>query len=290
MPQWSIGRPAVTFIASAYGISWIAGIAATSLLKTTSGSFGVVGSYIAGAVVTWGPALAALIVAGALNGARGRHALLAQLAPRSPFPLWYVAFPSAAMLTTMASLVATGIAPRAVWRIFAESWPLLAAHLALQFAFVGVGEELGWRGWLLPHLCRRHSLGWATTLTFAAWAVWHLPKFVFLGQRYAGPAVAVLGAGSVIFSLLWVRARGSILAVAFAHAAINAPFYFVEQVLHLARLTPETLLDAWAWFGAMAALMAVLLVMLTRSVWNRSFYPEAVAAAVAASTSSRGGA
>jgi membrane protease YdiL (CAAX protease family) len=290
MPRWSSGRPTVTFIACAYGISWIAGIAATSLLKTTPASFGAVGPYIAGAVITWGPALAALIVAEALNDAKGRRALLAQLAARSPFRLWYVALPLSATLATMGSLVAAGIAPGAVWRIFAESWPLLAAHLALQFVFVGVGEELGWRGWLLPRLCRRHSLGWATTLTFAAWAVWHVPKFAFLGPRYAGPAVAVLGAGSVIFSLLWVRARGSILAVAFAHAAINAPFYFVEQVSHSVRLKPETLLDAWAWFGAMAALVAVLLVMLTRSIWNRSFYPEAVAAAVAPSTSSRGGA
>lgn len=165
---------------------------------------------------------------------------------------------------------------------------MLAVHLALQFAFVGVGEELGWRGWLLPHLCRRHSLGWATTLTFAAWAAWHLPKFAFLGPRYSAPAVAVLAADSVIFTLLWVRARGSVLAVALAHAAMNAPFYFVEQVsAPVARLTPETLLHAWAWFGATAFLVAGLLVMSTRSMWNRSFHQEGVAAAVSASTNGR---
>jgi CAAX protease family protein len=275
MPRWLISRPTVTFIACAYAISWIAGIAATSFLRTRLASAGAVGPYIAGAVVTWGPALAALIVAGAVNGASGRQALLARLAPRSPFPLWYVALPLAATLATMGSLVAAGIAPKAVWRIVAESWPLLAAHLALQFSFVGVGEELGWRGWLLPRLSRRYSLGWATTLTFAAWAVWHLPKFAFLGPRYAGPAVAVLGAGSVIFTLLWVRARGSVLPVAFAHAAINAPFYFVEQVsARVAGLTPEVLLDAWAWFGATAVLVAVPLVMMTRSVWARSFHQD----------------
>ena len=189
----------------------------------------------------------------------------------------------------MGSLVAAGIAPKAVWRIVAESWPLLAAHLALQFAFIGVGEELGWRGWLLPRLCRRHSLGWATTLTFVGLGSVAPPEVSdFLGPRYAGPAVAVLGASSVIFTLLWVRARGSVLPVAFAHAAMNAPFYFVEQVsAPVAWLTPETLLDAWAWFGATAVLVAVPLVMMTRSVWNRSFHHEAVAAAVAASTIDR---
>jgi membrane protease YdiL (CAAX protease family) len=272
--------PTVIFILSAYGISWIAGIAATSLLNTRLTSLGAVGLYIAGALVTWGPALAALVVAKALNGARGRRALFAQLTPGSPFHFWYVVLPLGATLATMGSLVAAGIAPETVWRIIAESWPLLAAHFALQLLFVGVGEELGWRGWLLPRLCRRYSLGWATTFTFAAWAVWHLPKFVFLGPRYAGAAVAVLGAGSVIFTLLWVRAQGSILPVAFAHAAINAPFYFVEQVsARMVQLTPEALLDAWGGFGATAALVAVLLVTLTRPVWKRSLHPESVASA-----------
>ena len=71
MPRWLISRPIVTFIACAYAISWIGGIAATSFLRTRLASAGVVGPYFAGAVVTWGPALAALIVAGAINGAKG---------------------------------------------------------------------------------------------------------------------------------------------------------------------------------------------------------------------------
>jgi membrane protease YdiL (CAAX protease family) len=52
----------------------------------------------------------------------------------------------------------------------------LIAHFALQLLVVGIGEEVGWRGWLLPRLHANYTLLRATAWTALVWLAWHLPK------------------------------------------------------------------------------------------------------------------
>lgn len=99
---------------------------------------------------------------------------------------------------------------------------LLAPILNAIFAF---GEELGWRGYLLPRLL---PLGqWpALILSGAIWGLWHAPV-ILLGYNY--PGHPVLGAWMmvlfcVIFGILfgWTRlATGSIWPAVIAHGALN---------------------------------------------------------------------
>jgi membrane protease YdiL (CAAX protease family) len=97
-----------------------------------------------------------------------------------------------------------------------------------------LGEELGWRGFLVPRMSRR--LGFVTTgvLSGVIWAAWHYP--LLLGSNYnAGtpPAfalpcftVGVICAGIVT---AWLRmASGSLWPCVFFHASHNT---LVEGVL-----------------------------------------------------------
>jgi membrane protease YdiL (CAAX protease family) len=99
------------------------------------------------------------------------------------------------------------------------------------FAF---GEELGWRGWLLPSL---RPLGtWpALLLTGAVWGLWHSP-IILLGHNFAQPnlwGVALMVVGCVLLGVLigWMRLRsGSVWPAVFAHGGFNAAAGFLLLV------------------------------------------------------------
>lgn len=104
----------------------------------------------------------------------------------------------------------------------------LGSMLVVPFvnAIPALGEEIGWRGFLLPRLCRFGQ--WpAAVLTGVAWGLWHAP-LILLGYNYPGLVPAAALACMVVFCVLlsvllsWLRlASGSIWPSAIAHGFIN---------------------------------------------------------------------
>jgi len=91
-----------------------------------------------------------------------------------------------------------------------------------------LGEEYGWRGYLLPKLL---SLGEvkASAIAGLIWAPWHLPALL-VGLNYldkdplavlAFMTVTAIGL-SLLFTRLFVAAGGSVLVVAFMHGSLDA--------------------------------------------------------------------
>ena len=93
-----------------------------------------------------------------------------------------------------------------------------------------LGEELGWRGYLLPKLCELIGEGPAVIATGLIWGVWHAPIIAMghnYGKDYAGYPVAGIGA-MVLFCVLMgaVLGRLSLRAescwpAVIGHAALN---------------------------------------------------------------------
>ena len=131
----------------------------------------------------------------------------------------------------------------------------LVASVTLNAA-LALGEETGWRGYLLPALLPLGRLP-ALLLTGLIWAVWHLP-LILLGYEYPGAprglallafVVFCVGAGAL---LGWFRLRSnSILPAAVAHGAINA-WAGVPTLLAAAGAPQHSLLAAPA--GLLASL------------------------------------
>src|SRR5436853_3299362 len=48
-----------------------------------------------------------------------------------------------------------------------------------------VNEELGWRGYLLPHLLQRHNPFWATLVLTPIWTAWHGPLWLMRGVPHS---------------------------------------------------------------------------------------------------------
>jgi membrane protease YdiL (CAAX protease family) len=126
------------------------------------------------------------------------------------------------------------------------------------------GEELGWRGWLLPTL---RPLGtWpALTLSGAIWGVWHAP-IILLGYNYQRTdlvGVLLMVVWCVLLGVVigWTRLRtASVWPAVMAHAAVNAATnaYIVFIAADDLPLEPWGTLLGWSGWILLAVIIAVL--------------------------------
>ncbi len=89
-----------------------------------------------------------------------------------------------------------------------------------------LGEELGWRGWLLPKLMPLGTLP-ALLISGVVWGIWHAP-LILLGYNYPNTpgwlALTAMVSMCILIGAVfgWLRLRsGSVWPAALAHAAFN---------------------------------------------------------------------
>ncbi|MEA4823249.1 MAG: CPBP family intramembrane glutamic endopeptidase [Clostridiaceae bacterium] len=146
--------------------------------------------------------------------------------------LYFILFPAQfdSNLSSVAIIAAQGgvsIPPVLYLLLICAQSILLAPILN---AVTCLGEEFGWRGYLLPHLCDKMGRLPAALLTGAIWGVWHAPMIAMghnYGVGYAG--FPWLGIAAFIvyctvvggfFALITLKTR-SCLPATFAHGAMN---------------------------------------------------------------------
>jgi uncharacterized protein len=243
-------HPLITFFVLAFGLSWLAAI------PYALGWFPV-------PILTFGPSLAAVIVAALTGGRAGLRELMSRclrwrvglgwyaVALLSPIPL----FLAMVYLNVLLGAPAPSFADLGAWFSLAV---LLLGFLINPFG--GAWEELGWRGYALPYLQAGRSALSASLILGVLWAAWHLPMFI-TGLIHWPDALAVLGM-SVVFSWLFNHTKGSVLIAFLFHAAIDAVaghyillFQGVDQVRMYWLMA--------AFFGV----MAVAIVILSRHTW-----------------------
>ncbi len=90
-----------------------------------------------------------------------------------------------------------------------------------------LGEEIGWRGFLVPHLAQRYSFTTTALISGVIWSVWHYPALLFADYNSGTPAwygltcftVMVI---SISFVFAWMRLKsGSLWTGALLHASHN---------------------------------------------------------------------
>lgn len=113
----------------------------------------------------------------------------------------------------------------------------LWAYWGAVLIFYGFGEEIGWRGFLLPMLQSRLHPVAATLIVSVIWALWHWPLFLF------SPGLSGLDIGGIIgwlmslvtgaFLLTWLfnRSGGSVLITAGFHATMDVAFLGPSEVM-----------------------------------------------------------
>jgi CAAX protease family protein len=101
-----------------------------------------------------------------------------------------------------------------------------SAGMVMSLAFA-LGEEIGWRGFLAPHMTRAFGFKIGAVVTGLVWTAWHLP-LVFLADYHSGTpwwfgvtCFALLMVGMSVI-LAWLRmTSGSLWTAALFHASHN---------------------------------------------------------------------
>ena len=130
----------------------------------------------------------------------------------------------------------------------------------LLFELLTNGEEMGWRGYVLPRLQARHNALVASLIVGALWGIWHLPKFLVAGahsDRSLAWFVAAHLALAVLYTWLYNNTRGSLLLVSLFHACGNTAGMFLPVTLGVVGGVGDNLLVLLIWAAAAAVVLVV---------------------------------
>lgn len=173
-----------------------------------------------------GPALAAVVVTGAVDGGAGLRDLWSRIVRwRVPWT-WYGVSALTVVVAVVSALLGPDVTLGDLTR-YSGAPAVGFAVVAYVLVVNGFGEEIGWRGFLCEHLLQSCSTGRTALLVWPIWGLWHLPLFwVVAGFRDLGVVGTVgwvlgIGFGSVVLTWLYDSALHSILVVALWHTAYN---------------------------------------------------------------------
>jgi membrane protease YdiL (CAAX protease family) len=149
------------------------------------------------------------------------------------------------------------------------------------FIVAGLGQELGWTGFLTPRLQARYSALTSCVIRAVLGGLWHLPLFLY--SRLQHPALAdfpysgwiaqkgfLVAIGTMILMFLlpwsifysWIfnNTRGSLLLVAVLHGSEIWVAYWMLS----AGINPSNLNNYWG-YGAVMVVIAIIIVITTGS-------------------------
>ena len=186
-----------------------------------------------GMIGAYGPVISAILITNICEGKAGLKSLLRSLIHWKVSAKWYVFI---GVVPIIIYVISTFISP-----LFGYPLPTLNVWEGIKsipfwvlvaLPFGPMGEELGWRGFLLPKLLETHSAFKSTFLVGLAWGFWHLASFTFPGAAIPSFMdvnflsilifISYTITSSFIFTFLYFKTKASVLIAILLHAFFNA--------------------------------------------------------------------
>jgi membrane protease YdiL (CAAX protease family) len=220
----------------AYGITWVIAFGIYLLFKN-----GDLNAYQLNLYHSWaavGPAIAAVITTFSFYGTAGLKKLFDKLKPSIPNKrgTWYILSP---VLFFVFGLVIYRIANHRWYNfeMFGRSnWASSRALLvwALPLFTYAIFEEIGWRGFLLPHLQEKYTAWRSTFYLTIIWALWHLPFFFYRFDFSLFMSIGFLFGifvGSIILTSIYNSSKGFLVSVMLFHFVNNLCSMFDKELI-----------------------------------------------------------
>lgn len=217
----------------------------------------------------WGFVFAAVIMTGLILGRDGVVALLKRYLLWRVGWKWYLAAfllpPALIALAVYIHAEFTGTSPDfstvMAYKIFGESayLPLFILPFFL-IDLIANGEEIGWRGYVLPRLQAKHGALTSTLILGVIWGFWHLPKFLSHWNTvtfawFMAHVIAV----SVLYTWLYNGTKGSLLLVSLFHAGSNTAGVFMP----MANTVSSENMGAYIIYVLLEVVTAVVIILVT---------------------------
>lgn len=229
-------HPVTTYFALTYAISWggFVFVAGPGSFPGTGSQFDALLPFVAAAMLA-GPAVAGLLLTVLLSGTAGLRELLSRLFRWRVGARWYVAALLPAPVLAAAVLFALSLTSP-IFTAESRAAILLAGITA---GLTTVLEEVGWTGFAVPRLRRRHGVVATALIVGVVWGAWHLLQGLWIGGTYAGSLpVPVFVAFSFLAGtaqltayrvlMVWVYDRTeSLLVATLMHGSLTASTVFI---------------------------------------------------------------
>ncbi len=205
-----------------------------------------------------GPTLAAFLITAATEGRPGAKALWRRFWNRNLTIKWLLVILLVyELLRLAANLIVRTIdgQPYPIVDTPDPFWMIIPSFLAT-FITSGMGEEFGWRGYVLPRFQAKWNALTSSLILGLLWAVWHIPAFIIpnispLYQQNFLEWVPGILLGSFLYTWIFNNTKGSILAAALLHAAWNTSVV----------LLPPTEASLWYFYGILLIAIIVIVII-----------------------------
>jgi uncharacterized protein len=211
--------PILAFVLLANAVTWLACL----LLRSTFAAGHLWALFTFLFITVWSPTVIALALSLSFEGISGFRSLLGCLFRGFSENYWWYLIGSFVPVAAVGSaiVIARHLHSGAAFLPLSA----LPLTLALQVFTGAMGEELGWRGFLLSRLERWLSPRVAALVMAITWALWHLPAFFFPGmpQQHMPPLAFLLmvAAFGIFLAFLFNRTRGHLVSTMLAHFSFN---------------------------------------------------------------------
>lgn len=256
----------LTFVLLTFAYSILGFLLSFALTSLFGQPQGILKMYVPNVFVACAPGLAALTVVYKDSGRKGINKLLTSLVPTKRLFPYLVLFPVVALALSFCIFHFAGIPTDTLTAMIAENWELLLLHFFFHILVIGIGEEVGWRGWMLPKLLSKKSLAVATFLVFLVWAPWHLPKLL-ISVEVSVPFVLINFSMSVLLSWFWIKSGRNLFLAAVIHGSFNTPVFFMEQQFNAYNIPWEQVLTGWQLHAVVYFAIAAIMVFLNWKRW-----------------------
>ncbi|MFT8363173.1 MAG: type II CAAX endopeptidase family protein [Sporolactobacillus sp.] len=214
----------IIYLVITFLVTWIFwGISFTS--NTLNGPFRIMGSFL--------PSIMSIIFIGYANGFNGIKKLFKTLTIWKVSPFFYAfIFLYTAVSLYLPSFICSiiGLNYKIHMNNHISSFPLtspltiLTCFFAVMIFGGPVGEELGWRGFVLPKLQKKFNPFISSIILGVIWAGWHIPFFYFHISGYNVSFVSYLLETiwlTILFTWLYNNTKGSLLIIILFHSFDN---------------------------------------------------------------------
>lgn len=222
-------HPIASYISITYLVSWLCWIPIISKINSdvfSSPAWTIFLLLLGG----YSPSISAIAVTYLMGGKHASRELLQKLKIMKVASKWYaVSLLAAPLILAISTLLYSAQGGELGW-MNKNVFFFLPVFYLVASLFGPIGEELGWRGYLLPRIANKGFLH-SSLIVGVIWTFWHAPLYwAAEGTSISGEPVTYfsvlkyllfVSGTSLLYTYIYHRTRGNIFIAILIHAASN---------------------------------------------------------------------